>query len=203
MLHALSPEITDDYQSLKSALLSGFNKTTDSDLDDFKAARIGSGETYQQSVVQLGRLFDHWFDSRGIPKSFEDLREFLIVDQLFSIMPVPLRMYIKEQDKHLLCDITKICDSWSSADKGYKNVPLDSFAQYKSTSQTSLQSSTKSTSHTDSFKTTDSTGNRGICYGCGKSGHLRRYCPFNPGNYQIGKGNNSENVQFCLDDKKP
>ena len=76
----LSPEITDDYQSLKSALLSGFNKITDSYCDDFKAARIGSGETYQQFIAQLGCLFDHSLDSRGIPKSFEDLREFLIVD---------------------------------------------------------------------------------------------------------------------------
>ena len=48
---ALSPEITDDYQSLKSALLSGFNKTTDSYRDDFKAARISSGETCQQFEV--------------------------------------------------------------------------------------------------------------------------------------------------------
>ena len=92
-------------------MLRGFNKTTDSYRDDFKAARIGSGETYQQFVVQLGCLFDQWFDSRGIPKSFEDLWEFLIVEQLLSIVPVPLRMYIKEQDNHLLCDISKICDS--------------------------------------------------------------------------------------------
>ena len=70
--------------------------------DDFKAARIGPGETQQQFVVQLGRLFDHWLVSRRITKSFEDLREFLIVDQLLSIFPIPLYMYIKEQDKHLL-----------------------------------------------------------------------------------------------------
>ena len=92
---ALSPEITDDYQSLKPALHSGFNKTTDSYRNNFKAARIGSGETYQQFVVQLGSLFDHWFDSRGITKSFEYLREVFIVDQLLSSVPVPLRMYIK------------------------------------------------------------------------------------------------------------
>ena len=146
---------TDDYQSLKSALLSGFNETTDSYRDNFKTARIGSGETYQQFVVQLGRLFDHWFDSRGIPKSFEYLSEFLIVDQLLSIMPVPLCMYIKEQDKNLLCDITKICDSWSSAHKGYKSTPRDSFTEGKNTSQPYSQDSSKSTSHTDSSKTKD------------------------------------------------
>ena len=83
----LSPKITDDYQSLKSALLSGFNKTTDSYRDNFKAVRIGSGETYQQFVVQLGHLFDHWFYSCGIPKSFEDLRKFsLLISYLVSCL---------------------------------------------------------------------------------------------------------------------
>ena len=95
------------------------------------------------------------------------------------------------------------CDSWTSAHNGYKSAPRDLFTQGKNTSQTSSQSSSKLTSHTDSSKTTETTDNRGICYGCGKSGHLRRYCPSNPGNFQTGKGNNSENAQFCLDDKKP
>ena len=58
---------------IKVALLSGFNKTLESYRDDFRSARIGSSDTYQQFAVQLGRLFDHWFDSRGIPSNFDDL----------------------------------------------------------------------------------------------------------------------------------
>ena len=102
---APSPEKTDDYTSLKAALLSGFNKTPESYRDDFRSARIGSSDTYQQFAVQLGRLFDHWFDSSGIPRNFDDLREFLIVDQLLSTLPVSLCVHIKEQDKHTLNDI--------------------------------------------------------------------------------------------------
>ena len=73
-------------------MLSGFNKTPESYRDDLRSAKIGSSDTYQQFAVQLGRLFDHWFDSREIPKNFDDLREFLIVDQLHSTLPVPLNI---------------------------------------------------------------------------------------------------------------
>ena len=108
---ALSPETTDDYNSLKAALLSWFHETPESYRDEFRSARIGSSDTYQQFAVQLGRLFDHWFDSRGIPRNFDDLREFLKVDQILSTVPVPLHMHIKEQDKHMLNVIVKIADS--------------------------------------------------------------------------------------------
>ena len=111
------------------------NKTPESCRDDFRSAKIGSSDTYQQSAVQLGRLFDHWFDSRVIPRNFDDLREFLIDDQLLSTLPAPLRVYIKEQDKHMLNDIVKIADSWTSAHKRYfKSGPLVPFTAGKNTS---------------------------------------------------------------------
>ena len=73
----------------------------------------------------------------------------------------------------------------------------------KNTSQTSSQSSTKSASQSEINKTSDYTGNRIACFGCGKFGRLHKNCPSNQGNFQTGKGSSSENVQFCLDDKNP
>ena len=77
------------------------------------------------------------------------------------------------------------------------------FIDGKNTSQASSQSSTKSASQSVGNKTSDHTGNRIACYGCSKFGHLRRNCRSNPGDFQISKGNSSENVQFCLDNKNP
>ena len=134
--------------------------TPESYRDGFRSARIGSSDIYQQFAVQLGRLFDHWFDSRGIPRNFDDLREFLIVDQLLSTLPVPLRVHIKEQDKHTLNDIVKIADSWTSAHKGYFKIgPRVNFIAGKNTGQTSSQSSTKSVSQSEGNKTSDYTSN--------------------------------------------
>ena len=78
---ALSPETTDDYNSLKAALLSGF-KTPECYRDEFGSARIGSSDTYQQFAVQLGRLFDQRFDSRGIPRNFDAL---IVISYLAAI----------------------------------------------------------------------------------------------------------------------
>ena len=104
----------------------------------------------------------------------------------------------------MLNHIGKIADSWTSAHKGhFKSGPRVPFIAGKNTSQSSSQSSIKSSSQSEGNKTSDYTGNRLSCYGCGKSGHLRRNYPSNPGNFQTDKGNSSENVQFCLDDKNP
>ena len=97
-----------------------------------------------------------------------------------------------------------IADSWTSAHKGYfKSGPRVPLIAGKNTSQTSSQSSTKFASQAERNKTSEYTGNRIACFGCGKLGHLRRNCPSNPGYFQTGKGNSSEKVQFCMDDKNP
>lgn len=62
---ALSPAVTGDYDSLKKALLDGFNKTPESYREQFRTMRIGQNETYQQFATQLNRVLDFWFESRG------------------------------------------------------------------------------------------------------------------------------------------
>ena len=101
----------------------------------------------------------------------------------------------------MLNDIVKIADGWTSAHKGYfKSGPRVIFTAGKNTGQASSQSSTKSANRSEGNKTSsDYTGNRIACYGCGKFGH----CPSTPGNFHTGKGNSSENIQFYLDDKNP
>ena len=138
----------------------GSTKTPELYRDKFRSARIGSSDTNQQFAIQLGRLFDQWFDSHRIPRNFDDLCKFLIVDQLLGTLPVPLRMHIKEQDIHLLCDIVKIADSRTTAHKGYfKSGPRVPFISGENTSQASNQSLTKSESQPEGNKTSDYTGN--------------------------------------------
>ncbi|KAA0193329.1 hypothetical protein HAZT_HAZT005683 [Hyalella azteca] len=71
---ALSPDVTGDYDSLKKALLSGFNKTHETYREEFRASRIGCNETYLQFATQLGRKLDYWLESRTSLTSRETLR---------------------------------------------------------------------------------------------------------------------------------
>lgn len=90
---SLSPEITADYKQLKRALLNGFNKTPNGYRQDFRAAKIKVGETYHQFSITLGRFFDQWLDSSGLEKSYESLRNFMILDQFKSSLSPDLRIY--------------------------------------------------------------------------------------------------------------
>ena len=116
---ALAPEITDNYDSLKSALLTGFSKTPETYREEFRSVRLGPNETNQQFAVQLGGLFDYWTDSRSVLRNYDNLREFIIVDQLLSTVPPLLRIHIKEQDKYLLGDVVRIADSWMATHRAY------------------------------------------------------------------------------------
>ena len=116
----------------------------------------------------FGLVFDYWFDSRGIQKNFNDLREFLITDQLLSTVPIPVRLHIpipvrlhiKEQDKHLLGDIGVIADSWTAAHRAYPRSGhrMPYTAENQSSPRPSCQGSSKPTGQSDGNKTSDSAG---------------------------------------------
>lgn len=51
---------------------------------DFRSAKIKPGETFKQFVINFGRMFDLWVDASNVEKSYEELRSFMMLDQLKS-----------------------------------------------------------------------------------------------------------------------
>ncbi|KAA0195005.1 hypothetical protein HAZT_HAZT010215 [Hyalella azteca] len=174
---ALSPDVTGDYDSLKKALLSGFNKTHETYREEFRAARIGWNETYLQFATQLGRKLDYWLESRDVPKDYASVREFFIIDQFLSSLPPPLRLFIKEKDCKQLSEIVTLADNWSAAHKAY---PKDSHMpkyqpDVKGNSPSRATAIQKPTRNLDNRQEMS----KG-CFSCGDSGHVKRNCPKNP-----------------------
>jgi hypothetical protein len=70
---SLPPAITDNYESLKAALLKGFRQTPDHFRQKFRTARISPDENYAQFATHLSRLFDYWLESETRGDSYESL----------------------------------------------------------------------------------------------------------------------------------
>ena len=94
---SLSPEITSDFASLKTALLKGFSRTSSSYRSEFRSTKLKYGETFQQLVIQLGNLFDLWVGSCEVTKD-KSLRSFMILDQFLASLAPEVRMFVKERN---------------------------------------------------------------------------------------------------------
>ncbi|XP_069984657.1 uncharacterized protein [Penaeus vannamei] len=127
---SLPPETTGDYQLLNKALLRGYSKTPASYRNDFRTAKIKSGETYEQFAIRLGRLFDYWVDSH-ITKDYASLRDFMLLDQLMSSISPDLRVFVKEHNVSSLADAVSLSDNWSSAHSAYPRSFQSSEQAYK------------------------------------------------------------------------
>ena len=98
---SLSTEIIKDYSSLKTALLRGFNKSPDTYRLEFRSLRIKPNETYDQFSTRLSTVFDYWLEAKGIPKEFDNLHSFMLLDQFLSSLIPELRTFIKEKETFL------------------------------------------------------------------------------------------------------
>ncbi|MPC32486.1 hypothetical protein E2C01_025797 [Portunus trituberculatus] len=93
---SLSPETTEDYDTLKKSLLTGFKKTADGYGLDFRIAKIRDGENYSQFPVHLTRLFQSWLEASQVPENLHSLKEFMILDQFLALLNPDIRTFIKE-----------------------------------------------------------------------------------------------------------
>ena len=202
---SLSPEITSDYDLLKSALLKGFNKTPDAYRQDFKRAKIRVGENFQQFSIHLGRLFDYWLKSCEVAEEYGALREFILLDQFISSLSPEARMFLKERRVTTLQDAVQLADQWTTAHSAYPrhDTTSDKTKRSSSTGLTTKKASTTDSSATEKSEKPKSSGVK--CHNCGEAGHIRPRCPQNPAAFKSSKTTSDpvHKVGFCFSDTAP
>ncbi|XP_076041374.1 uncharacterized protein LOC143025500 isoform X2 [Oratosquilla oratoria] len=181
MYISLSPEITKNYELLKKALLSGFNKTPDGYRVDFRNAKISPGETFLQFSFQLTRLFQAWLDSSEVGNTFNDLKDFMILDQFLSSLHPDLRAFIKERRPSTLTEAIRLADDWTSA---HPNLPRTSIPNAKKFSRPPKPPKVTTVTPNPSSGRKDPPPL--TCHGCGEIGHIRPRCPRNPRTFKEG-----------------
>ena len=199
---SLSADVTKDYDLLRKALLTGFNKTPDGYRAEFRNAKISSGETFQQFSSHLTRLFQAWLEASEIGNTFADLKEFMILDQFLSSLHPDLRTFLKERRPTALKDAIKLADDWTSAHPTLPRAATTGFR--KATRPSQLSPSNKATpAPSNSASGRKDTSSSVTCHGCGEVGHIRPRCPKNPRNYKEGTSATLPyKVGFCLSDRR-
>lgn len=126
---ALSVDERKKYDSVKSAVLKAFELVPEAYRQRFRAWRKGERQTHVEVTRELCNHFDRWCSTSNV-KSFSELREMMIIEQLKNIVPDQIAVYINENKPRTAAEAASLADDFvlthknrfSSGNRGNGNV---------------------------------------------------------------------------------
>ncbi|XP_076064956.1 uncharacterized protein LOC143038997 [Oratosquilla oratoria] len=192
------------FSLLKHALLTGFDKTPERYRLDFRNDKTRVGENYRQFATRLRQLFDNWLEACKVPKTFEALRQFVVLDQFLASLIPDIGLFIKEQSVTSLESAVAKADDWASAHNAYPKPNTNyassktSFPRRKTNVAESLPPPSHGSTHQDTKGGAFRTPMR--CFNCGE-GHHRSRCPKNPRAFKDKEAQSQFKVGFCMSNR--
>ena len=178
----LAPEVANDYDELKSALLKYFQINPNAYRKKFRDSVLESGESYVQFVCRMRQYFDRWLKLSEVSEDFEGVCDFMVTDQLLTNCSKELREFLLEKSYTKSHDMAECADRYMIAHGVSK------------CKRTKAKVSSDKIKNLDSKNVSDSRIIK--CHLCGELGHIKPNCPDNPRNFQRSKSSdNSRNVQ--------
>ena len=115
-VYALMPkEDALDYDKLKVALLKRYELTEEGFKRKYKKCRPENGETFQQFTTRMKSYFTRWIDMASIEKSYEELQDLILREQLTSICNRDLELFLREREPKSLEQASKLADQYKEA----------------------------------------------------------------------------------------
>ena len=177
----LSPEVANDYKSLKAALLKEYVINADMYREKFNRSVVGEGESYVSFVSRLEHYLGRWLSMSNV-KDFQELCDLLVRDQLLVSCPSDMRTFLKEREFSVAVDMAVCADRYVHA--------------HAHNTKTRSKISEKQKQFHIPIK---NEGNIPKCHQCGKLGHKRPDCYHNPKNFKhTGKGKADTKVQYVF-----
>ena len=186
---ALGVAESSDYEKVKAAILKAYEFVPEAYRQKFRKYRKFDNQTFVEFSREKEDLFDHWFRSKKLDKTFANLRQVILVEEFKECVSQDLKTHLEDKNVKTLEEAAVISDTYALSHK--KN-----FVSRSQTSSNSTNSDTykKSGSGSQSFTSSQSPsqggsksgpgrfeGSSGIgslptCSYCKKKGHLISEC---------------------------
>lgn len=112
------------YESLKRALLKRFQLTEEGFRLKFRSSRSENGENPLQFFARLDNYVEKWFSSAGSPKSYENIKDLFLKEQILNSCSNQLGMYLKERHLNTVEEMSNMADQFIEA-HGYSSFVKD------------------------------------------------------------------------------
>lgn len=186
-------EVSEDYQSLKQALLQAFQIDANNYRKQFRGMKAGTDESYVHFLAKLEQVLSRWLVLSDVKKDYDQLFNFMIRDQFIASCSPEVRVYLNERSVGSNAELAKAADLYRNAHYSYKSRSKQGQPSAKSEVAKQPKTEEKSESKRFSHKV------RGKCFICGGNDHYKYNCP-----QKESSSSKSFSVNFVLNaDMKP
>jgi hypothetical protein len=130
VLQSMTPEETQDYDTLKAGLLKCYDFTEEVFRNKFRNSKPNPNETATQYLSRIGLSLARWLELAQVDSTYNGLIDFIIMDQFLHSCPREMGLYIKEHKPTKSKDLGLLADRYVDAHGSW-------FAYNKSKSQPS------------------------------------------------------------------
>lgn len=116
----LSADEAENYDAVKSALMDRFEFTEEGFRSKFRTTRPQRGEKVSQFVTRLKKLLSRWMELAKCLETFENLRDFIIKEQLMACCNKGLKTFLKEKYPLSLEEMVSVAEPYVEAHGGFQ-----------------------------------------------------------------------------------
>ena len=182
----LSEEQCSEYTTVKAAILTAYELVPEAYRQRFRKSGRSHGQTFVEFARQKEIVFDRWYRSLKIEKSFDELKEVVLMEEFKNSVPPNIKIHLEEHritklnkaaiaadDYELTHKMSTVKTNFQSKGNFHRN-----FEKYKSGSgaQSSTLSQDSSKSSSPSGAKEDQKKFSLVCDYCHKKGHTKAKC---------------------------
>ena len=119
VLNELSLDDCQDYDKLKSSILTAYAVVPEVHRKTFRALTKAAGETYSEFAFKVTTQFRKWTESEQAYSDVVALRELIQLEKFVSDLDHELRVWLIDQKPKTLHDAAKLADQYAAVRKGF------------------------------------------------------------------------------------
>ena len=166
--NSLNFEQTQDWQVVKRIMQNAYNLTEEGYRSKLRFAKRNTSETCSQFLVRLENYINRWIEMSLIEKTYDDLRELFLKEQLLNCSLPEIRILLRENHRLPISDLVKKIDMYEEARK------YDSSTNRASNNLIRSNSQKQNNRNVNQNQSTNKGSN--VCRRCGRLGHDLKAC---------------------------